>query len=129
MSRRNTFNQLVLDINQFIRDAVDDAAKSGKINYKVGYTGWDDWVSTALDARMCSPSSNGDYPDPKQPDMHFIKTTSMSSTPAAAIAPGHGPKFLTADARAGTRGPVDGIRLRVPASPPGIMVEKLFGLI
>jgi hypothetical protein len=28
--------------------------------------------------RMCSPSSNGDYPDPKQPDMHFIKPDSDS---------------------------------------------------
>ncbi|CAN9290399.1 unnamed protein product [Alternaria alternata] len=73
ISRRNTFNQLVLDINQSIGDAVNEAAKSDKINYKVGYAGWDDWISTVVDARMCSPSSNGDYPDPKQPDMHFIK--------------------------------------------------------
>ncbi|KAI8940061.1 hypothetical protein NX059_003780 [Plenodomus lindquistii] len=73
ITRRNTFNQIVLDINQAIRDAVDEAAKSDKIKYKVGYADWDNWVSDELDARMCSPSSNGDYPDTKQPNMHFIK--------------------------------------------------------
>lgn len=72
-ARRHTFNQLVLDINKAIREAVDQASESDKINYKVGYAEWDDWVSKELDARMCSPSSNGDYPDPKQPNMHFIK--------------------------------------------------------
>ena len=73
ISRRNTFNQLVLDINQSIRDAVNEAAEGDKIKYKVGYADWDNWVSDELDARMCSPSSNGDYLDRNQPDMHFIK--------------------------------------------------------
>jgi hypothetical protein len=73
ISRRNTFNQLVIDINSAIRDAVNDIAKDDKIKYKVGYADWDTWVSTEVDARMCSPSSNGDYPDSNQPDMHFIK--------------------------------------------------------
>jgi lysophospholipase L1-like esterase len=73
IARRNIFNQLVLDINQSIRDAVDEASKSDKIKYKVGYADWDSWVSNEIDARMCSPSSNGDYPDSNQPNMHFIK--------------------------------------------------------
>ncbi|KAI4703610.1 hypothetical protein J4E89_010031 [Alternaria sp. Ai002NY15] len=73
IERRHVFNQLVLDINQAIRDAVDKAAESEDIKYKVGYADWDVWVSTVVDGRMCSPSSNGDYPDAKQPDMHFIK--------------------------------------------------------
>lgn len=73
ISRRETFNQLVLDINKSIRDAVNEAAESDNIKYSVGYAEWDRWVSNELDARMCSPSSNGDYPDSNQPDMHFIK--------------------------------------------------------
>lgn len=73
IARRNIFNQLVLDINQSIRNAVDEAAKNDKIKYKVGYADWDSWVSNEIDARMCSPSSNGDYPDSNQPNMHFIK--------------------------------------------------------
>lgn len=73
IARRHTFNQLVLDINSAIRDAVDEAAESDKVSYKVGYAEWDRWVSNEVDARMCSPSSNGDYPDKNQPDMHFIK--------------------------------------------------------
>ena len=73
IERRHVFNQLVLDINQAIRDAVNKAAESDDIKYKVGYADWDVWVSSVVDARMCSPSSNGDYPDANQPDMHFIK--------------------------------------------------------
>mgnify|MGYP006877405428 CR=1 FL=1 len=73
ISRRNTFNQLVLDINSSIRDAVNEAADDDNIKYRVGYAEWDHWVSNEVDARMCSPSSNGDYPDSNQPDMHFIK--------------------------------------------------------
>lgn len=60
ISRRNTFNQLVLDINKSIREAVDEAAEDKNIKYTVGYS---DWVSNVLNAGMCSPSSNGDYPD------------------------------------------------------------------
>ncbi|KAF2007439.1 SGNH hydrolase [Amniculicola lignicola CBS 123094] len=73
ISRRNTFNQLVLDINKAIREAVNDAAADSNIKYRVGYSEWDRWVSEEVDAQMCSPSSNGDYPDKNQPDMHFIK--------------------------------------------------------
>jgi lysophospholipase L1-like esterase len=73
ISRRETFNQLVLDINTAIRDAVDEVAEDENIKYKVGYADWDAWVSTELDAQMCSSSSSGDYPDFNQPDMHFIK--------------------------------------------------------
>ena len=63
----------MLDINKSIRDAVNEAAGDDNIKYTVGYAEWDYWVSEELDAQMCSPSSNGDYPDKSQPDMHFIK--------------------------------------------------------
>ncbi|KAL1797185.1 hypothetical protein ACET3X_003791 [Alternaria dauci] len=65
-------DHLSWDIAWFL-PLVDQGAESDKINYGVGYAEWDDWVSKELDARMCSLSSNGDYPDPKQPNMHFIK--------------------------------------------------------
>jgi lysophospholipase L1-like esterase len=73
ISRRETFNQLVLDINKSIREAINEVAEDENIKYKVGYAEWDGWVADELDAQMCSPSSNGDYPDKNQPDMHFIK--------------------------------------------------------
>ncbi|KAJ4286332.1 hypothetical protein N0V90_013366 [Kalmusia sp. IMI 367209] len=41
ISRRKTFNQLVLEINKAIRDAVDEAAKDDDIKYMVGYSEWD----------------------------------------------------------------------------------------
>ncbi|KAF1352947.1 hypothetical protein EJ07DRAFT_183145 [Lizonia empirigonia] len=62
-----------IDINKSIRDAFNEAAEDYNIKYTVGYADWGSWVSSELDARMCSPSSNGDYLDNNQPDMHFIK--------------------------------------------------------
>ena len=41
IDRRKTFNQLVLDINSAIRDAVNDAADDDNIKYTVGYAEWD----------------------------------------------------------------------------------------
>lgn len=73
ISRRNAFNQLVLDINKSIREAINEVAEDANIKFKVGYAEWDAWVAEELDAQMCSPSSNGDYPDKNQADMHFIK--------------------------------------------------------
>ncbi|EMD58611.1 hypothetical protein COCSADRAFT_103181 [Bipolaris sorokiniana ND90Pr] len=73
VARRQTFNKLVLDINSAIRAAVNAASEDSRIKYLVGYSDWDWWVTKEVDGQMCSPSSNGDYPDPRQPDMHFIK--------------------------------------------------------
>ncbi|KAH6684920.1 SGNH hydrolase-type esterase domain-containing protein [Plectosphaerella plurivora] len=72
-SRRETFNEMVLNINEAIRDAVDDAAKDSSIKYKVGYAEWDRWVWDEVDGQMCSPNSKGYYPDDNQKDMQFIK--------------------------------------------------------
>ncbi|KAH7556112.1 hypothetical protein BM1_06638 [Bipolaris maydis] len=73
VARRLTSNKLVPDINSAIRAAVNAAAEDSDIKYLVGYSDWDWWVTEEVDGQMCSPSSNGDYPDPRQPDMHFIK--------------------------------------------------------
>lgn len=73
ISRRERFNELVIGINDALREAVDDIADDENIKYKVGYAEWDRWVWDVVDGQMCSPSSNGDYPDDDQPDMQFIK--------------------------------------------------------
>ena len=73
ISRRERFNELVIKINKAIRDAVDEIADDSSIKYKVGYAHWDSWVTDEVDGQMCSPNSNGDYPDRNQPDMQFIK--------------------------------------------------------
>lgn len=73
VARRERFNALVVKINKAIRDAVDEIADDSSIKYKVGYAHWDSWVTEEVDGQMCSPSSNGDYPDRNQPDMQFIK--------------------------------------------------------
>lgn len=71
-SRRERFNKLVLGINKALGEVVDEAAKDDDIGYKVGFAQWDAWV-TDVDGHMCSSKSNGNYPDPNQPDMQFIK--------------------------------------------------------
>ncbi|KAJ4002795.1 hypothetical protein NW752_009450 [Fusarium irregulare] len=74
IARRHRFNALVKKINSAIADAVTDISKDSKIKYKVGFADWNPWVTHAdIDGQMCSPSSNGDYPDKNQPGMHFIK--------------------------------------------------------
>lgn len=71
--RREQFNDLVLGINRVLREATNEIAADDKIRYKIGFSDWDPWVHEGVDGQMCSPSSNGDYPDPKQPEMQFIK--------------------------------------------------------
>ena len=71
-SRREQFNDLVLGINRVLGEVVDEIAEDSTIGYKIGFAQWDQWT-TKVDGRMCSSKSNGNYPDPNQPDMQFIK--------------------------------------------------------
>lgn len=71
-ARRERFNNLVISINKVLGEVVDEISKDTEIGYKIGFAQWDQWV-TDVDGRMCSTKSNGDYPDPNQPDMQFIK--------------------------------------------------------
>ncbi|KAK2594664.1 hypothetical protein QQS21_007640 [Conoideocrella luteorostrata] len=74
LERRKRFNKLVTSINGAIAEAVNEAAADdSKIKYKVGFADWNKWVYEGVDGQMCSTKSNGDYPDPNQPDMQFIK--------------------------------------------------------
>lgn len=73
IQRRKRFNDLVLGINGAIAKAVNEVADDDTVKFKVGFADWDKWVYKAVDGQMCSTKSNGDYPDPNQPDMQFIK--------------------------------------------------------
>ncbi|KAI6779850.1 SGNH hydrolase [Emericellopsis cladophorae] len=72
-SRRERFNKLVIGINEAIGEVVDEVAEDKDIGYKIGFAQWDLWAKEGVDGQMCSPSSNGNYPDQAQPDMQFIK--------------------------------------------------------
>ena len=74
LDRRKRFNALVQTINNAIADAVQEIADdNSKIKYRIGFADWNQWVYNGVDGQMCSTKSNGDYPDPNQPDMQFIK--------------------------------------------------------
>ncbi|KAF9876848.1 hypothetical protein CkaCkLH20_05694 [Colletotrichum karsti] len=63
VDRRKKFNTLVDNINKAISEVVED------------------WPGI-VDGQFCSPKSTGVYPDPKQPDLLFIKfDTSVSKIP------------------------------------------------
>ncbi|KAF4984916.1 hypothetical protein FDECE_16982 [Fusarium decemcellulare] len=74
IARRKRFNELVKKINKATAEAVTEISKDDEIQYKVGFADWNPWVyQDKVDGQMCSPSSNGDYPDKNQPNMQFIK--------------------------------------------------------
>lgn len=72
VERRKTFNDLVVKINDLIKDVVDNA-KDKKYKYKIGFSNWDIWPRKGVPGQFCDPSSSGEYPDPKQPDLQFFK--------------------------------------------------------
>ena len=73
LERRRRFNKLVQSINDALASAVQEIADDDKVKYRIGFVDWNKWVYDGVDGQMCSTKSNGDYPDPNQPDMQFIK--------------------------------------------------------
>lgn len=71
VERRKRFNELVVDINQAIRDVIKDVAD--EVEYEIGFSDWDPWAIEGVKGQMCDPLSGGIYPDPKQPDLQFFK--------------------------------------------------------
>jgi hypothetical protein len=73
IDRRKKFNDLVVQINNVIRDVVNAAQKDPKYKFKIGFSNWDVWPSQGVAGQFCDPSSTGHYPDPSQPDLQFFK--------------------------------------------------------
>ncbi|KAF4844204.1 Lipase [Colletotrichum siamense] len=69
--RRKKFNALVRGINDKIKTAIEEVKDS--VSYKIGFSNWDPWPRNGVDGQYCSPSSTGEYPDKKQPDLQFFK--------------------------------------------------------
>ncbi|KAK2760014.1 hypothetical protein FQN54_002750 [Arachnomyces sp. PD_36] len=69
--RRQRFNDLVVNINQAIRDVVKDV--SDEVDYTIGFSDWDLWPIEGVKGQMCDPVSTGEYPDLEQPDLQFFK--------------------------------------------------------
>ncbi|KAH7117370.1 SGNH hydrolase-type esterase domain-containing protein [Dactylonectria macrodidyma] len=78
VARRKRFNELVISINNALSEAAAEIAEDEDIKYTIGFADWDPWVYEATDGQMCSPSSNGEYPDENQPDMQFFKPNTLA---------------------------------------------------
>ncbi|OJJ42538.1 hypothetical protein ASPZODRAFT_76607 [Penicilliopsis zonata CBS 506.65] len=73
ISRRKTFNDLVVQINNVLEGVVDEANLKGTYNSRIGFANWDPWPQVGVQGQFCDPSSSGQYPDPEQPDLQFFK--------------------------------------------------------
>lgn len=70
--RRSMFNELVVGINDAIRDVVKEFRKKD-LNYKIDMADWDLWPQKGVKGQFCDPSSSGHYPDDSQKDLQFFK--------------------------------------------------------
>ncbi len=73
VARRKRFNSLVIEINDAIKDVVEDVKKNGNIHYHIGVADWDPWVWKGVRGQFCDPKGEGFYPEKNQPDLHFFK--------------------------------------------------------
>ncbi|KJZ70863.1 hypothetical protein HIM_09728 [Hirsutella minnesotensis 3608] len=72
VDRRKKFNKLVENINRAIRDVVKEFQEDRHKKFDIEFSDWSAWPA-AVDGQMCSPSSDGRYPDPNQPELQFFK--------------------------------------------------------
>ncbi|KAM0322464.1 hypothetical protein ACHAQA_009533 [Verticillium albo-atrum] len=72
VERRQKFNELVDNINKATREVVEEYQSDRDIKYDIEFSDWSSWPSE-VDGDMCSPSSDGSYPDKNQPEMLFFK--------------------------------------------------------
>ncbi|KKK22529.1 hypothetical protein P175DRAFT_0500860 [Aspergillus ochraceoroseus IBT 24754] len=73
VERRQKFNTLVLNINKAIRQVVDEFRSDRNIKYRIIAADWDPWPRKGVLGQFCVPGTTGEYPDPKQPSLHFFR--------------------------------------------------------
>ncbi|CAM1502567.1 Fc.00g073430.m01.CDS01 [Cosmosporella sp. VM-42] len=80
LERRKRFNDLVVQINDVIKDAIEEARKTVK-NYYIGFSNWDRYPREGVRGQYCDPHGTGVYPDPKQPNLQFFKLNTPKTDP------------------------------------------------
>lgn len=79
LERRKTFNNLVAQINDMIKEVVEEISEDSGISYNIGFSDWNPWVYSGVSGQFCAPESTGQYPDPKQADLQFFKPDTTAS--------------------------------------------------
>ncbi|KZL71568.1 hypothetical protein CI238_12144 [Colletotrichum incanum] len=72
IDRRKKFNKLVDNINKAILEVVEEFQTASDKKFDIEFSDWGGWPAE-VDGQMCSPSSDGHYPDPNQPELQFFK--------------------------------------------------------
>ncbi|RAL14760.1 SGNH/GDSL hydrolase family protein [Aspergillus homomorphus CBS 101889] len=73
IDNRKKFNQLVVNINQAIRDVIYSISPRPWSSPYIRTADWDAFMRDGLHGQYCVPGSTGQYPDPSQPYLHFFK--------------------------------------------------------
>lgn len=81
VERREKFNKLVRNINNAIKEVVDEYKSSTKIGYRITTADWDVWPRQAVVGQFCVPGTGRNYPDESQPELHFFRPGLGSKEP------------------------------------------------
>ncbi|RAH65918.1 SGNH/GDSL hydrolase family protein [Aspergillus aculeatinus CBS 121060] len=73
VERRRKFNQLVININKAIRETILGVRSHVYQNPYIRIADWDAFVGYGMKGQFCVPGTTGEYPDPRQPYLHFFK--------------------------------------------------------
>ncbi|KAF7592767.1 hypothetical protein BBP40_012525 [Aspergillus hancockii] len=73
LERRRKCNDLVVRANEAIQKTIEENKRDG-FRYRLRYVDWDNWASdTRVAGQFCWPNTDGQYPDPNQPQIQFFK--------------------------------------------------------
>ncbi|OJJ97619.1 hypothetical protein ASPACDRAFT_1882247 [Aspergillus aculeatus ATCC 16872] len=73
VERRRKFNLLVININKAIRETILGVRGHVYQNPYIRIADWDAFVGYGMKGQFCVPGTTGEYPDPRQPYLHFFK--------------------------------------------------------
>lgn len=71
----------MLNINNAIKEVVDEYNSNPDIGYRITTADWDVWPRQAVVGQFCVPGTGRDYPDENQPDLHFFRPSLGSKEP------------------------------------------------
>lgn len=121
LERRKTFNNLVVQINTAIKNAIDDISSDSSIKYNIGFSNWDPWVYDGVNGQFCDPKSTGEYPDSAQPNLQFFKpNTFRDSTELKRRA-----KFIQSSGRAMSKENIYNSSLMKSRNPGAVVLKRL----
>lgn len=125
LSRRQKFNDLVVQINSVIKDAVSDIASDSSISYNIGFSNWDPWPYSGVSGQFCAPESTGVYPDSAQADLQFFKPNTNGSDDNTELRKRYDPDGMTVPPKLWTKKDIYDSSLMKSRNPAAVALKKL----